>query len=131
MHDQRTVQWRGRQRCAPGRASVLFSALLVVALAAGCAARDGTPLTRTVQARELYTSTLRVLTSARAAGKIDDRDAVRIEQARRAAAQALELMEAEALGSEKQKFERAAAQFDIALDKLLAARVRAQQREAP
>ena len=110
-------------------ARVCLCAFLCLALV-GCAGRT-TPLARTVQARELYTSTLHVLTAARAAGRIDDEQARQIESARRLAAAALDEMEAAALAREQLGFERVARRWDDAIDPLLERRLQVTKEAKP
>ena len=121
------------QSASPRWFDILFL-LMIAALMAGlvaanigCAKNDLPPLSRVVQARELYTSTLNVLTAARTAGKINDQTAKDIENYRRLAAEALNAMEENALAKNGAGYQSAIKAFDTAIDKLLEWRVKQQR----
>jgi hypothetical protein len=102
-------------------AVVLLSLAIIVG---GCAQ---TPMAKVVQARELYSSTLNVLADARAAGKISDKDALAIEEARKVAQDALDQMEVDALAGKAPSLSTASTVFNDALEALLRWRVRVQK----
>jgi hypothetical protein len=105
--------------------AVLFLSLLLMLVGCKGMGQPLSPLARSVQARELYTSTLHVLTAARAAGKIDDSSARQIETARIAAASAIDLMEGAATQPNPgSAFEQYAELFNRAIDELLRWRVK-------
>jgi hypothetical protein len=106
---------------------IVIAALLSLALVVpGC---SQTPLQQSVQARELYTSTLQSLSTARRAGLIDDAAYVKIEQGRQVAATALDAMETNAVSGDGVKFTFYRNSFNGAIDTLLEWRIKTQKKE--
>ena len=101
-------------------------ALLVFTFTAGC---QQSPLQQSVQARELYTSTLQSLSTARRAGLIDDANYRKIEDGRKVAAIALDAMETNAVKGDGIKFNFYRDSFNSAIDTLLEWRIKTQKKE--
>lgn len=103
---------------------LIVLAVCLAAFANGCALFGNnanlTPLARSVQARELYISTMHVLAAARAEGKITDDQARTIEAIRAQVATALDTWETAAAGGNAATAAQYAKLANDLLDKLLA-----------
>ena len=99
---------------------LLIGSLAVVN--AGCTS-GATPLGRAMAARELYTSTLNVLSVARETGKIDDESYRQIEIVRAEVARELDLLEAAAIAGKTGEYSSILAMVNSSMDRLLEWRI--------